>query len=257
MKASILQTLAKLQALSLREQLMVILGLPLLLVVLSEQFWFGPSRTLAADALKQSTRQQAEFKELSAALAARPAVAPLPAADQLERQRDEMLARIEAVRRYDGSSGDAVAWGSVVRATAEGTPGLKLTQLRTLKAEVVYSPAMALAATAATAAKARPGAAPAAAAASGAAAAASGAAAAASGAAASAAAATPVTVYRHRAELTITGDFAALLACLQSLRSVPGDLRWDRLALNVAAYPQASVQLGLHTLSNSPDTPFN
>jgi hypothetical protein len=55
----------------------------------------------------------------------------------------------------------------------------------------------------------------------------------------------------------VKGDFAPLLAYLQSLQRVPGELRWDRMELSVADYPQASVRLGLHTLSTHAETPFN
>src|SRR2546429_502146 len=65
------------------------------------------------------------------------------------------------------------------------------------------------------------------------------------------------TIYRHRAEMTITGNFGTLLGYLQTLQRVPGDLHWNRLQLSVAAYPQASIQLTLYTLSSRPETPFN
>ena len=48
-----------------------------------------------------------------------------------------------------------------------------------------------------------------------------------------------------------------MLGYLQTLQRVPGDLRWERLQISVVAYPQASVQLTLHTLSNRAETPFN
>ena len=64
-------------------------------------------------------------------------------------------------------------------------------------------------------------------------------------------------IYRHRAELTINGDFSTLLGYLQTLQHVPGELRWDRVQLSVDSYPQASVQLTLFTLSSRPETPFN
>ena len=69
--------------------------------------------------------------------------------------------------------------------------------------------------------------------------------------------ATGDAVYRHRAELTVKGNVGPLLSYLQALQRVPGDLRWDRLQLSVAPYPQASVQLSLHTLSARAETPFN
>jgi hypothetical protein len=64
-------------------------------------------------------------------------------------------------------------------------------------------------------------------------------------------------IYRHRAELTVTGNFSTLLGYLQTLQRLPGDLHWNSLQLDVAGYPQASVRLSLYTLSNRAETPFN
>jgi hypothetical protein len=57
-------------------------------------------------------------------------------------------------------------------------------------------------------------------------------------------------IYRHRAELTVAGNFGTLLGYLQTLQRLPGDLHWNSLQLDVAGYPQASVRLSLYTLSN-------
>jgi MSHA biogenesis protein MshJ len=237
----LLQMLNRLEALSLRERAMVLLGAPLVLVVAGEFLVFGPVGKEAAEARKQVDRQQDELKALSAALAAQPAVAPLPGADQLLSQRNELLGRIDAARAITASVNQTVDWGTVVRATVSGTPGLTLTQLKTMPAELVFAPSMVKPA---TAPPARPGAA------------AAGAEARAPAPAARAAAAGEA-IYRHRAELTVKGNFSTLLGYLQTLQRVPGDLRWERLQLGVAAYPQASVQLTLHTLSNRAETPFN
>src|SRR3989442_6044718 len=208
----------------MREQAMVLLGIPLVLLMAGEFLVFGPARDRATEARKQADRQEAEIKALSAVLAGRPAVAPLPAADQLLRQRNELQGQIDAARAIVATVNQTVDWGSVVRATVAGTPGLTLTQLKTMPAELVFSPSMVKPATAPAA---RPG--------------------------ASAAG----TIYRHRPELFVSGNLATLLGYLQTLQRVPGDLHWNRLQLSVAAYPQASAQLTLYTLSNRTETPFN
>jgi MSHA biogenesis protein MshJ len=246
MQMNLLQMLNRLEALSLRERAMVLLGAPLVLLAAGELLVFGPAAKQAAEAQKQTEVQQTELKALSAALAAQPAVAALPGADQLLRQRSELQGQIDAARAIMASVDQSVDWGTVVRATVAGTPGLTLTQLKTMPADVVFTPSMVKPAAAPAA---RPGVA---------------------GAKASAPAPVPASrvtaapppgageaIYRHRAELTVKGDFGALLSYLQTLQRVPGDLRWDRLQLSAAAYPQASVQLTLHTLSNRAETPFN
>lgn len=237
----LLQMLNKLEALSLRERAMVLLGAPLMLVVAGELLVFGPVGKEAAEARKQVDRQQDELKALSAVLAAQPVVAPLPGADQLLSQRNALQSQIDAARTIAASVDQTVDWGTVVRATVSGTPGLTLTQLKTMPVELVFAPSMVKPATAPSAR----------------------ASAAAAGAEAKALApvarpaAAGEAIYRHRAELTVKGDFATLLGYLQTLQRVPGDLRWERLQLSVAAYPQASLQLTLHTLSSRAQTPFN
>jgi len=229
-----LQMLNRLEALSLRERAMVVLGAPLLLVIAAEFLVFGPVGKEAAEARKQVDRQQDELKALSAVLASQPAVAALPGADQLLRQRAELQDQIDAARAITAVVDQTVDWGTVVRASVSGTPGLTLTQLKTMPAELVFAPSMVKPAVAPSARAEVKSIAP---------------------------AARPVAageaIYRHRAELTVKGNFATLLGYLQTLQRVPGNLRWERLQLSVATYPQASVQLTLHTLSNRPETPFN
>jgi hypothetical protein len=228
MQFKLLQWINRLETLSARERAMALLGAPLVLVMAGELLVFAPARSQAADATKQAERQQTELKSLSATLAAIPVAAPLPGADQLLRQRNELQGQIDAARAITGDAAQAVDWGTVVRATATGTPGLTLTQLKTMPAEVVFSPSMVKPPTGAASRPAPP----------------------------------PQqlagdTIYRHRAELTVKGNVSALLGYLQTLQHVPGDLRWERLQLSVVAYPQASVQLNLQTLSNRAETPFN
>jgi MSHA biogenesis protein MshJ len=252
-QAKFFQLLNRLEALSLRERAMVLLGVPLVLLVAGEFLVFAPARKQAAEALKQSDLQQAELKALSATLAALPVAAPLPGADQLLRQRNELQGQIDAARAIVASVNQSIDWGTVVRATVAGTPGLTLTQLKTMPAELVFSPSTAkpAAAPAASSAKTAAGAnakapAPAASGAT-----------MPSGASASEMGAGGMSIYRHRAELTVKGNFGTLLGYLQTLQRVPGDLHWDRLQFSVTGYPQASIQLTLYTLSNRAETPFN
>jgi hypothetical protein len=246
MNPKLLHFANKLEALSLRERAMAVLGVPVVLLMAGELLWFSPTRNKAAEAQKQAEQLQTEFKVLSATLASLPAVAPLPGADQLRTQRDEVLSQIEASRKVMASVRETIDWGTIARATMSGTPGLILTQLKTTPSELLFSPTTIKPATvggaassAATAAAARP-------------------------AASSARAVVTTTggvagdaIYLHRAELTVKGDVGPVLAYVQALQRLGGGLRWDRMQLNVASYPQASVQLGLHTLSAYPETPFN
>jgi MSHA biogenesis protein MshJ len=240
MRAKLLQWIKGLEALSLRERILVVIGVPVVLLVAGEFLVFGPAATKSAQARKQTELRQSEVKALSESVAMQPPVAPLPGVDQLLRQRDELQGRIDKARAIVAGIDQTVDWGTVVRATVAGTPGLTLTKLKTMPAEVIFSSSMVKPADAQV--RSRPAAA-----------------AAASASTTAKGAALPALgpIYRHRAELTINGDFSTLLGYLQTLQHVPGELRWDRVQLSVDSYPQASVQLTLFTLSSRPETPFN
>jgi MSHA biogenesis protein MshJ len=236
MKAKLIQGMNRLDLLSLRERVLVLAGVPLALLVSAEALWFGPARDHAAQALKELELKQVELTSLNTALANQPAVSSLPAVDQLVRQRKELQEQIDSARQLLDNLGRSIDWGTVVRGTVAGTPGLTLVELKTTPAAPISAAPAPRQATTATRAPAGPAAQP--------------------------PAGLPPTptegqVYRHRAELTVKGEFSPLLAYLQSLQRVPGELRWDRMELSVADYPQASVRLGLHTLSTRAETPFN
>jgi len=243
MALNLTQMLNRLELLSLRERVMALVGAPLLLLLAAELLVFAPAGKEAAAAQKQAELQQTELKALSAVLAAQPVQAPLPAADQLIEQRSALQDQIDAAQVIVAGASRTVNWGTVVCATVAGSPGLMLTQLKTQPAELVFAPTMVNAAT-----PAKPGTPP------------SPTAPPAPGAAmrgAVAPAEAGDSIYRHRAELTVNGNFSGLLGYLQTLQAAPGNLRWDKLQLRVATYPQASMLLSLHTLSNRSETPFN
>src|ERR1043166_5952662 len=142
MQAKLLSWINRVEALSLRERIMVVVGVPVLLAIAGEFVVFGPAAAKSVAARKQIELRQGEVKALGEAVASQPAVVPLPGADQLQRQRDELQGRIARARAIVASVDQTVDWGTVVRATVTGTPGLTLTKLRTMPAEVVFAPSM-------------------------------------------------------------------------------------------------------------------
>jgi len=57
------------------------------------------------------------------------------------------------------------------------------------------------------------------------------------------------TLYRHGVELTIEGSFADLLSYLHALEALPQRLSWGGLQFKVGQYPTAQLTLRLYTLS--------
>lgn len=237
MHPKLLLLVNRIEALSVRERVLALVGVPLLLALAAEGLVFDPARTRAAEARKVIVGQRKELRELREILAAQSSIAPLPAVEQLRQQRDELQARIESVRRLRDGLARSVDWGTVVRSTANGAQDLVLAQLKAMPAEPVLQPSAARATAPAPATASAPRA---------------------TAPRASAPAQAPAeAIYRHGAELTVRGEFGAVLGYLRSLQSVPGDLRWERLQFSVTAYPQVTAQLTVFTLSDRAETPFN
>jgi len=201
MQARLLKLFARLETLSLREQAMIVLGIPAVLVLVGEMLVFSPARARAAEAQKVAALKQNELKALSATLVALPPPGQLPAADQLRQQRAELQVQIAEGRTVMAGTSRTVDWGTVVRATVSGTPGLALASLRTQPAEVIFTPAM-LKPVAAGGKPGAPASTP-------------------TAASAPATGTEAFTVYRHRAEMTVKGNFGTLLGYLQTLQQAP------------------------------------
>lgn len=236
MNPKVLQWLKRLEALSTRERVLAVLGLPVVLSVVFEGVVFDQLRRRTVDAGKQEERQRNQVTELQKLVAALPANTQLPAPDQLRAERDNLRREVQAAAALTGPTEALVNWGQVVRGSVQPGSGVALQSLRTAPPQLVFSPSDALKAAAAASAPA--------------------AAAKAASATASGAAAGP-TLYRHRAELTLAGPLPALLDYVQTLQRLPGDLRWERMQLASTQYPLGTLQLTLYTLSQRPETPFN
>lgn len=58
-----------------------------------------------------------------------------------------------------------------------------------------------------------------------------------------------VAVYRHGVEIAFRGSYLATLDYLQSLQSLPWDFYWEGVQLQVEDYPNAEVTITVYTLS--------
>lgn len=61
--------------------------------------------------------------------------------------------------------------------------------------------------------------------------------------------AVPGTIYRHGVEITLTGGYMDLLAYLRDLEKLPTQMYWGRLELAALAYPKVTLKLSVYTMS--------
>lgn len=104
----------------------------------------------------------------------------------------------------------------------KSSPGVKLTQLRSLKPEVLQIGAATSTPTSAPAPLGQTNTAP--------------------------AAATP-QLYLHKTEIIFSGQYAQLQQLLQQLERLPWQLHWHQLEYKVSEHPQAELRLELETIS--------
>jgi MSHA biogenesis protein MshJ len=171
-----------------------------------------------------------DIRELSAALERDPNVERQAQLDGMKRtivETDALLAQLDAAAPQ--------AAGAVLRELLAATPGLELVSLRTVPATLVFqSKAAPVAPASPAAAPANPG----------------------------PTAATPApaakdpapprplrSIYRNGIEISIKGNYLALLPYLEKLQKYPGRLHWTEASLNVEGYPLAVLKLRVYTLS--------
>ena len=61
--------------------------------------------------------------------------------------------------------------------------------------------------------------------------------------------AAPGTIYRHGVEVTLSGSYLDLLAYLRDLEKQPSQMYWGRLELAAAGYPKVTMKLSVYTMS--------
>ena len=129
---------------------------------------------------------------------------------------DEIKAKIEQANQLMSAvDPEAPRIGPLVREMIAATPGLTLLSIKTIAATPVIEP--------------RPGAAPA------------------------GTKALP-NVYRHGVEVTIRGNYLAMLPYLAKLQAYPKPLFWSDASLDVEKYPDAVLKLTIYSLSRVPSS---
>ena len=197
------------------------------------------SNEAESKALKQRiVAQQAELeavrkdlRELSGLLERDPNAQQQAQLDGIKRtiaEADALLAQLDSAAPQ--------AAGAVLREVLVVTPGLELVSLKTRPVTLAFQskpPAVAPAKPAPAAATPAPGAKDAA-------------------PKPEMAARPPRSIYRHGIEISIQGNYLALLPYLEKLQKYPGRLYWTDVSLEVQSYPVAVLKLTVYTLSGQP-----
>jgi MSHA biogenesis protein MshJ len=62
----------------------------------------------------------------------------------------------------------------------------------------------------------------------------------------------PRSIYRHAIEISVRGNYLALLPYLEKLQKYPGRIYWSDVSLEVETYPLWIMKLTVYTLSPQP-----
>ena len=227
--------MARFDRLSLRDRAGLVAASAAVMYFVLSVVLVGPDEARSITLKKRIEAQKAELeavrkdiKELSGLLEHDPNAPQLAQLDGLKRtiaEADALLAQL------DGAAPRAA--GAVLREVLGTTPGLEMVSLKTLPVTVAFQSKPAPAApadpapAAATSAPGAKDAAP----------------------KPEFAARPPRSIYRHGIEMSIKGNYLALLPYLQKLQNYPGRLYWGDVSLDVQSYPVAVLKLTVYTLS--------
>ncbi|MBI2752906.1 MAG: type II secretion system protein M [Betaproteobacteria bacterium] len=228
--------MARFDRLSLRDRAGLVAATGAVMYFVLSLVLVGPDEAKSIALRKRIEAQKAELEavrkdisELSVLLERDPNAPQLAQLDGLKRtiaEADSLLARLDSAAPQ--------AAGAVLREVLGATPGLELVSLRTLSVALAFQskpvpaapakPAPAAAATPALGAKdavPKPEMAP----------------------------RSPRSIYRHGIEISIKGNYLALLPYLEKLERYPGHLYCSDASLDVQNYPVAVLKLTVYTLS--------
>jgi MSHA biogenesis protein MshJ len=225
--------MARFDGLSLPQRVVLVAATALMLYFILSLVLLGQTQSASKGHRQRIDAQQAELaavrrdiRELSAALEHDPNAQKQAELDGIKRVIDEtdaLLAQLDAVGPQS----------TVLRELLIATPGLELVSLKTVPVTLAFqskaapvSPAKPVPAAAAPAPAAkdvapnreivpRP----------------------------------PRSIYQHGIEISIKGNYLALLPYLEKLQKYPGHLYWTDASLDVQSYPLAVLKLTVYSLS--------
>ena len=220
--------LARFDGLSLRHRAGLAAAAAAVMSFVLSLLLLGPTE-VRSKALKQSIATQKTEREtvrkmtsvLSSSLAQDPNAQKQAQLDGIKRtivEVDALLAQFD--------SAEPQAAGAVLREVLGATPGIEMVSLKTLPVAVAFESKSVPVAPP----KPAPGAKPAA-------------------PRPEVAARPPRSIYRHGIEITVKGNYLALLPYLEKLQKYPGRLYWSDVSLDVQTYPVWVMKLTVYTLS--------
>ncbi len=228
--------LIKFQLLSVRERLMMVVGILAMLYFSFDAALLGPQGKKNKALQQQIEQQQTEltaFTKMMSELSSSQRVDPL-AQERVE--RDELRVRVLQAQSVIGQMTTGKQLSEVIRSMIGTTPGLTLVSLKTLPVETFFK---AVAAAPAKPANPAPSKTPA-------------------GAAAGPEVIEPpvLTLFKHGIEVTVKGNYPVLLAYMQGLQRSPNPVFWGNVSLDVTTYPEATLKMTVYTLSERLASPL-
>lgn len=212
MKERIERLRARIDALSLRERVLLFLALVAVLYLLAQPLLFSPLEAQRERALERVSALQKEIASLDTQIQdILRRQSQDPNADN-QRQKQQLKAQIEALdKRIGGAVQSLIAPQQMARVLEEvirHQSGLQLQRIESLPARPLVEPSAGE-----TAAQ--------------------------------------IGLWRHGVRLEFTGDYLSALAYLRELQTLPWALYWDDLEITMEKYPQARITITVHTLSLS------
>jgi MSHA biogenesis protein MshJ len=211
------QYLAKMEAASLRERVMIFAGVAVLLIALLNAALIEPELVKQRRLSKEVADRQGDIKKMQEQLQTM-ALARQANPDQGNRRQLELLRGRIAVAEAKLTEeqrkfAPPERIGALLEEMLSRNRRLQLVDMRTLPAAALSTGGAAQ----------KP--------------------------AASAAPAAGAPIYRHGVEITVSGSYLDLLAYLRDLEKLPNQMYWGKLDLSVTAHPKVTLKLSVYTLS--------
>jgi len=227
--------LARFDGMSLRERALIVAAAAVVVYFVLNLLVIGPNEA-RSKALKQGiATQKTELETTTKMMSVLSEVLKRDPNAQQQAQLDAIkrtIVEVDALlAEFDSAAPQAA--GAILREVLGATPGLELVSLKTLPAVVAFETKAAPV----VAAKPAP-------------------------AGAKPAIATPKpelaprpprSIYRHGIEISVRGNYLALLPYLEKLQKYPGRIYWSDVSLEVETYPLWIMKLTVYTLSPQPN----